>query len=168
MRATGTRLVAAAALILTASQAVANRVAFEDNKLHFKSCDGKNLVARWRENNFHVSVPGKMLQPEARELEYLGWDGACRRLSVDAKGKFLHTGDSSSGANRLFNYVGWDDTRWSATRAGTGFYHVLVAEKDQAMSPAQMKDAALWLTSNKADSRAASLLAQELISASGN
>ena len=168
MRATATRLVAAAAFILTASQADANRVAFEDNKLHFKSCDGKNLVARWRDNNFHVSVPGKTLAPEARELEYLGWDGACHRLSVGAKGKFLHAGDGGSAANRLFNYVGWDDTRWSATRAGTGFYQVLVSGKDETMSPAQMKDAALWLSSHKTNSRAAARLAAELVSASGD
>jgi hypothetical protein len=115
-----------------------------------------------------VSVPGKTLKPEARELEYLGRDGACRRLSVGAKGKFLHAGDGGSAANRLFNYVGWDDSRWSATRAGTGFYHVRVAGKDETTSPAQMKDAALWLSSHKAESRAAALLAQELISASGN
>jgi hypothetical protein len=162
----GGLFVVAAVSALLASEALA-RVAFEDNKLNFKSCDGQNLTARWRDNDFHLSVPGKTLQPAASELEYLGWDGTCQSMSVDAKGRFKHTGTSGSDANRLLNYVSWDDTKWSATRAGTGFFMVFVAGKDEPTSQAQMKDAALWLETNKADSRAATLLANELAVASG-
>jgi hypothetical protein len=162
----GPLLAAAAALVAMASQAAELRVAFEDNKLNFKSCDGKNLTARWRDNNFHVSVPGRTIEPSAPQLEYLGWDGVCRRLSVDNKGKFVHARDGASEANHIINYVSWDDSKWSATRAGTGFYQVFVAGKDESMSPARMKDAALWLEQHKADSHAASLLASELIGAS--
>jgi hypothetical protein len=162
----GGLFVVAAVSALLASEALA-RVAFEDNKLNFKSCDGQNLTARWRDNDFHLSVPGKTLQPAAPELEYLGWDGTCQSMSVDAKGRFKHTGTSGSDANRLLNYVSWDDTKWSATRAGTGFFMVFVAGKDEPTSQAQMKDAALWLETNKADSRAATLLANELAVASG-
>jgi hypothetical protein len=160
----GGLLVIAAAAALLAGEALA-RVAFEDNKLNFKSCDGKNLTARWRDNNFHLSVPGKTLEPAAPELKYLGWDGSCQTLSVDAKGRFKHSG---SDANRLLNYVSWDDTKWSATRSGTGFYMVFVAGKGEPITEAQMKDAALWLGTHKPDSRAATQLARELTLASGN
>jgi hypothetical protein len=167
MRVMGGLIVVAAASALLASAALA-RVSFEDNKLNFKSCDGKNLTARWRENNFHLSVPGKTLEPEAPELKYLSWDGSCQTMSVDGKGRFKHSASGTSDANRLLNYVSWDDTKWSATRSGTGFYMVFVAGKDEPTTEAQMKDAAVWLETNKPESRAATQLARELTVASGN
>ncbi|HEY7670145.1 MAG TPA: hypothetical protein VH852_05850 [Hyphomicrobium sp.] len=161
MRIIGRLLVVAAALGLLTSGAMA-RVAFEDNKLNFKSCDGKNLTARWRDNNFHLSVPGRTLEPAAPELKYLGWDGTCRSLSVDTKGRFMHKGAGADDANHVINYLSWDDTKWSATRAGTGFFMVFVAGKNEPTSQAQLRDAALWLEMHKADSRAAIRLAREL------
>lgn len=149
------------ALAVVAAPALA-RVAFEDNKLNFKSCDGQNLTARWRDNNFHLSVPGRTIEPAAPELKYLGWDGACRTMSVDGKGRFQHAHGGTTNANHVINYVSWDDTKWSATRAGTGFFTVFVAGKGEPASDASLKDAASWLKRNKADSRAGSLLAHEL------
>jgi hypothetical protein len=164
MRVMGGLIVLAAASALLASGALA-RVSFEDNKLNFKSCDGKNLTARWRDNNFHLSVPGKTLEPAAPELKYMGWDGSCQTMSVDGKGRFKH---SASDPNRLLNYVSWDDTKWSATRAGTGFYMVYVAGKDEPITEAELKDAATWLGTNKPNERAASELARELTVVSEN
>jgi hypothetical protein len=156
-------LIISAALGLLAAEASA-RVAFEDNKLNFKSCDGKNLTARWRGNKFHLSVPGKTLEPEAPELKYLGWDGKCQSLSVDDKGRFKHSG--ATDANRILNYVSWDDTKWAATRAGTDFYVVFVAGKGEPVSETELKDAAVWLQRNKGESRAATVLARELAATS--
>jgi hypothetical protein len=164
MRVAGILMAVAVTAGSMASQA-APRVAFEDNKLNFKSCDGQNLTARWRDNKFHLSVPGKTLEPSAPQLAYLSWDGGCRRMSVDSTGRFMHTREGPSAANHLISYLGWDDSKWAATRAGTGFYQVFVAGKDEVISQAQMKDAAAWLSKHKADSRAATLLADELTTA---
>lgn len=164
---TASRLgVIAITLALVAGPAVA-RMAFQDNKLNFKSCDGKNLTARWRSNNFHLSVPGKTLEPKSPELKYIGWDGKCRSMRVDANGQFQHTLGDATHADRLINYVSWDGTKWSATRAGPDFYKVRVADKStSAPDQKQIMDAALWLKSRKPDSRAASRLASELLAAS--
>jgi hypothetical protein len=164
MRVAGILMAVAVIAGSMASQA-APRVAFEDNKLNFKSCDGQNLTARWRDNNFHLSVPGKTLEPAAPELAYLSWDGGCRRMRVDSKGLFIHTHDGPSEASHLISYLGWDDSKWAATRAGTGFYQVFIAGNDEAISQEQMKDVAAWLATHKADSRAATLLAHELTAA---
>lgn len=166
MRTTGILSIVTAASAFLALEAQA-RVAFEDNKLNFKSCDGQNLTARWRDNNFHLSVPGRTIEPAAPEIRYLGWDGACRTMTVDGKGQFKHTHDGMTDANRVINYVSWDDTKWSATRAGTGFFTVFVAGKDEQTSDVKVKDAVDWLETYKAESRAASLLARELSAASG-
>jgi hypothetical protein len=88
-------------------------------------------------------------------------------MTVDGKGRFKHTHDGVTDANRVINYVSWDDTKWSATRAGTGFFTVFVAGKDEQTSDAKVKDAVDWLETNKAESRAASLLARELDTSSG-
>jgi hypothetical protein len=88
-------------------------------------------------------------------------------MAVDANGRFKHAHDGVTDANRVINYVSWDDTKWSATRAGTGFFTVFVAGKDEQTSDAKVKDAATWLETNKAESRAASLLARELGTSSG-
>jgi hypothetical protein len=162
MRVANTFGAAAIALAMLVAPAAA-RMAFEDNKLNFKSCDGKNLTARWRDNNFHLSIPGKTLQPASPEIKYLGWDGKCRTMHVNGKGQFQHTSADASQADRLINYVTWDDAKWSATRAGTGFF---VVEIDGEGGSGNMKDAAIWLKARKPDSRAASLLARELIAAS--
>ena len=166
MRVIGGLLVVAVGSALLAGQALA-RVAFEDNKLNFKGCDGKNLTARWRGNKFHLSVPGKTLEPASPELKYLGWDGTCQAMSVDANGRFQHTHDGATDSNRHLNYVSWDDTKWSATRAGTDFFVVFVSGKGEAASQAQIRDAARWLEKHKAGSRAATLLARELSATSG-
>jgi hypothetical protein len=165
MRVMGGLLVVAAASALLAAPAAANE-AFEDNKLNFKSCEGRNLTARWRDNSFHLSVPGKTLEPAASELRYLGWDGSCQSMSVDGKGRFLHTGGGTTEANHLINYITWDDTKWSATRAGTGFFVVFVAGKDEQTSQSRVRDAAVWLVRHKPESRAAALLAKELTATS--
>lgn len=155
----------AVALAVLAAPAVAD-MGFEDNKLNFRSCDGQKLTARWRDNNFHLSVPGQTLEPAAPELKYLGWDGKCRHMSVNDKGQFEHTLGDTLQADRLINYLSWDGTKWSATRAGTGFFKVLVADKDDPAPTEHMVEAAAWLKKHKSKSRAASALARELVDAS--
>ncbi len=164
MRVIGGMLVVAAAAGLLATGALA-RVAFEDNKLNFKSCDGKNLTARWRDNTFHLSVPGQTLEPAAPELKYMSWDGSCQTMSVDEQGRYKHTRGDKTDASRMINYVTWDDSKWAATRAGTDFFVVFIAGKDEAVSDAQIEEAAKWLVRNKSNSRAASALADELTAA---
>jgi hypothetical protein len=61
--------------------------------------------------------------------------------------------------------VTWDDAKWSATRAGTGFFHVFVAGKDEPQPAARAKDAAEWLEKNKGGSQAARNMARLLTSA---
>ena len=70
-------------------------------------------------------------------------------MTVDGKGRFKHAHDGVTDANRVINYVSWDDTKWSATRAGTGFFTVFVAGKDEQTSDAKVKDAVDWLEANK-------------------
>lgn len=163
MRTTAT-FVALVASVLIAPQAEA-RTAFEDNKLNFRSCDGKNLTARWRENEFHLSVPGKTLDASAPALKYMGWDGHCWTLTVGDKGEFVHFVDGKTQSNHIIKYVGWDDSKWSATRAGGGFFQMYIAGKGETPDGA-MHDAAAWLHTNKSDSRAAERLAHELGAAS--
>jgi hypothetical protein len=164
MRITATVVALVTSVLLTSGAEA--RMGFEDNKLNFKSCDGKNLTARWRENKFHLSVPGKTLDPSAPKLEYLGWDGKCRSVHRDGKGRLAHTGEGASEPNYLINYLSWDGTKWSATPAGTGFFNVFVAGKDAEVSKAELEDAARWLSAHKPGSRAAERLASELTSTS--
>lgn len=143
------------------------RMAFEDNKLNFRSCEGQNLTARWRDNNFHLSVPGKTLNPSSPNLNYVDWDGKCRSVHLDGQGRFANSGEGVPAASPVINYLSWDGTKWSAVPSGGGFYAVLVGDKDQTVSAAQVQEAARWLTVNKAESRAAERLAKELTAALG-
>lgn len=167
MRTKGLFILAAAAAALLVTPAAA-RMAFEDNKLNFKSCEGKNLTARWRETNFHLSVPGKTLNPSSPDLKYLDWDGKCRSVHLDAKGLFAQDGEGADKASPMIKYLSWDGTRWSATPSGGGFYKVFVSSKDETPSNADLKEAARWLQVNKADKRAAERLATALSQTSNN
>lgn len=165
MRTKGLLILAAAAAAVLATPAAA-RMGFEDNKLNFQSCEGKKLTARWRDTNFHLSVPGKTLNPSSPDLKYLDWDGKCRAVHLNAKGLFAHSGEGESGASPMIKYLSWDGTKWSATPSGGGFYKVFVSDKDASVSPADVKEAARWLSVNKPDSRAAERLADALTSGS--
>jgi hypothetical protein len=170
MRATAFVIVAAtiaagATPLLAASESA--RMGFQDNKLNFKSCDGTKLTARWRDNSFHLSVPGKTLNPSSPELKLLGWDGSCQSISVDGGGRFKRAGEGADDASGIIDYRTWDDSKWAATRAGTDFFVVYVAGKDETASNKNLKEAAHWLRLRKDQTRAATRLAQELEAASG-
>lgn len=153
-----------AAMALPAAANVSSSVlSFEDNKMHFKSCDGQNLAARWEGAEFSVSVAGKKHGEPLPSIKYLGWDGACRTLSWDIKAqRFVHTGDKGSEVNRIVNYVAWDGGRWSATRAGTGFFQTRVAEANAAVSAETVNGIADWLDKWRATTPAASIVAEGL------
>ncbi|MGE0023319.1 MAG: hypothetical protein AB7S70_06790, partial [Hyphomicrobium sp.] len=71
-------------MLLAPSIAMASPIAFEDNKLNFRSCDGQNITARWRGANFSLSLPGKSLGDDHETFAYVGWDGRCLTGRWDA------------------------------------------------------------------------------------
>ena len=164
MRTKGLLVLVAMAAVIVVTPAAA-RMGFEDNKLNFKSCDGKNLTARWRDTDFHLSVPGKTLNPASPDLKYLDWDGKCRTVHLNSKGMFAQTGEGASDTSPMIKYTSWDGTKWSALPSGGGFYKVYVAGEKQSVTKADVTEAARWLSVNKADSRAAERLANALTSA---
>ena len=166
MRTKGLFILAAMSAAVLVTPAAA-RMAFDDNKLNFRSCDGKNLTARWRGTDFHLSVPGKTLNPASPELKYLDWDGKCRSVHLDSKGRFAQTGADAADASPVVHYLSWDGTKWAAMPSGNGFYAVLVGDKDASVSADDIKEAARWLNVNKPDSSAAGQLANALTSKSG-
>ena len=138
-------------------------LSFEDNKMSFKSCDGRNLAARWEGAEFSVSIAGKKHGAPLPSISYLGWDGACRTLSWDAKAqRFVHSRDNDRQVNQIVNFVGWDGSRWTATRAGTGFFQARVAAADAAMSAGMINGVADWLDKWRSATPAASIVAQGL------
>src|SRR5262245_56409578 len=153
-----------AAMALPAAANVSSSVlSFEDNKMSFKSCDGQNLAARWEGGEFSVSIPGKKHGAAQPSIKYIGWDGACRTLTWDMKAqRFKHTGDKGEQVNRIVNFVGWDGSRWSATRAGTGFFQARVAVADAAVSTDTVNGVADWLDKWRSTTPAASIVSEGL------
>jgi hypothetical protein len=170
MRVAATSVVLALGIAMVSSPAAANHTSHEDNRLNYKDCDGRNLTARWDITNtiLRANFPGTAAGPDGADLKYLTWDGSCRTLAWDADARqFVHTFDGKSQSSLIVNYVTWDDAKWSATRAGTGFFHVFVAGKDEEQLETRVKDAAVWLQRNKSDNQAARNMARLLTSAAG-
>ena len=170
MRAAATSVVLALGIAMVSLPAAANHSSHEDNRLNYKDCEGRNLTARWDLTNtiLRANFPGTAAGPDGADLKYLAWDGSCRTLAWDSDSRqFVHVEGGKSQASPIINYVTWDDAKWSATRSGTGFFHVFVAGKDEDQLETRVKDAAEWLQRTKSDSRAARNMARLLTSAAG-
>jgi hypothetical protein len=165
MRAAATSAVLALGIAMMSSPAIASHSSHEDNKLNYKDCEGRNLTARWDDTSTSLrsNFPGTAAGPDGADLKYLAWDGSCRTLTWDVEARqFVHTFDGKSQSSLIINYVTWDDSKWSATRAGTGFFHVFIAGKDEQQPLVRAKDAADWLEKNKANSQTARTMARLL------
>jgi len=159
MRLATASAVLALSLSMTVSPASARHASHEDNKLNYKDCEGRNLTARWDSSNTSLlaNFPGTAADPnKGGEIKYLAWDGTCRALAWDLQARqFVHTFDGKQESSPIVNYVTWDDAKWSAMRQGTGFYHVLVADRDDQQPASRVKEAAEWLERTKGASQAA-------------
>ena len=76
--------------------------------------------------------------------------------------RFVHSGDKGEQVNRIVNFVGWDGSRWSATRAGTGFFQARVAAADATVSTDTVNGVADWLDKWRSTTPAASIVAEGL------
>jgi hypothetical protein len=129
-----------------ASAAVASTMAFEDNKLNFKSCEGANVTARWRGSAFSLAEPGKSLGDEHASFTHLGWDGTCKTTSWHSDGaKFSVAADGASNFTDVVRYVAPDGSKWAGMRAGDGFFVTRVAVEGEEISNERVKNIADWL-----------------------
>jgi hypothetical protein len=131
---------------LTATGASASTLAFEDNKLNFKSCDGANITARWRGHTFSLSEPGKSLGDDHSAFDHLGWDGACKTASWDSDGaQFSIEADGDPKLTNMVRYVAPDGSKWAGIRAGDGFFVARVAQENEEISSERIRKIGEWL-----------------------
>lgn len=145
MRILGRLLVSAALLVLPVS-AIASPLAFEDNKLNFRSCDGDHVTARWRESNFSLSLPGKSLGDAHPSISFVSWDGRCLTGRWDeVAGSFTLKGDGSESSSDYIGYVTWDGSKWAGMRAGSGFFVTRIADANEGVSTDRLQEIGHWL-----------------------
>lgn len=147
----------------------AKTLAYEDNKLNFKSCKGENVSARWFGGNLSLSEPGKSPGDPMASAQFQTWDGACATFQWDAAvGALVIKQDGKTEPGQIVRFVAWDGARWAATRTGAGFYLAKIAEKDEQDPKSRMKAAGDWLAKNNTlGVPAADLLAEGLSKANG-
>lgn len=162
-------LILAAALIGGSSPLAAKTLAYEDNKLNFKTCKGENVSARWVGAKLSLSQPGKSPGDPAASAEFMTWDGGCATFEWDANtGALVIKQSDGAKAGDIVHFVAWDGARWSAARTGAGFYLARIADKDEAYPKSRMKAAGDWLAkNNKLGVPAADGLAKGLSEANG-
>lgn len=156
-------LVLAAALVVT-TPLHARSLAYEDNKLNFKNCQGEDVTARWRAEGITLSQAGKSPDEPGPSVEFQTWDGSCATFGWDGStAQFeVKQGDKASRSN-LVNFVAWDGSLWAATRTGAGFYLARIADKGDPDPKRHFKAAADRVTkSNFMQVPAADTLAEEL------
>ncbi len=154
----------AAALAAQEAGAASASLAYEDNKLSFKSCDGRNLTTRWLGTGFSLNeagmAPGNVERPS---LDYVDWTGTCRTLSWDWKSAhFVMTADGESAQSPIVGFVAWDGGKWVAARGDWGFVMARVAPPDGSVSPQAIEEAAETLEKRTAQSPSAKALADAL------
>lgn len=157
-------LILAASLAAAASPAVAKTVAYEDNKLNFRSCDGEKVSARWFGADLALSQAGKSPTDPAPTAKFLTWDGQCGSFKWNADiGALEVTLGDKKQPGKILNFVAWDGSRWSAARTGGGFFVAKIAEESDADPKSRMKAAGEWVAkNNKLGVVAADILAEEL------
>lgn len=139
----------AAALVGLSSALEAKTLAYEDNKLNFRSCSGAHVTARWVGANLSLSEAGKSPGDPAPTTEFQTWDGQCASFAWDADvGALVIKKGDTALSDRFVRFVSWDGARWAAMRTGAGFFLVRIADKDAADPAAGMKAAGEWLAKN--------------------
>lgn len=165
--ALGFATVAALALI-AARPAGAMTLAFEDNKLNFRSCDGAAVTARWRGMEFSLSEPGKSLGDAHGSFKFTGWDGSCRSASWDRhRATFLIDADGKVTPSDTVRYVAPDGSKWVGMRAGDGFFVSRIATAENDASVARIEEVAAWLARSSKEFTPGAALAESLKAEAG-
>jgi hypothetical protein len=144
-------------------QAYASTLAFEDNKLNYRSCDGQHITARWRGTDFSLSLPGKSLGDSHKEIAFVAWDGRCLTgaWNTETGGfKLADAGETSSSG--LIRYVAWDGSKWAGVRAGSGFFVARVAGAGEEITNDRLTQLADWLAKRNQYPAPGATLAKEL------
>jgi hypothetical protein len=137
------------AALAAASPLNAKTLAYEDNKLNFKSCSGENVSARWVGGNLSLSLPGKSPGDPTASVQFQAWDGGCSTFQWDAAtGALAIEQDGKAEPGDFLRFVAWDGARWAAMRTGAGFYLAKIADKDEQDPKSRMKAAGDWLAKN--------------------
>lgn len=125
----------------------ADGMAYEDNKLNFRNCQGENVTARWFGTKLSLSRAGASPSEPEITIEHVGWDGACMKINWDTdKAEFQTSAEGSQNLSSVVKYVAWDGGKWIATRTGAGFYVSRVAKSEDAgLSKSNFANAAQWL-----------------------
>lgn len=145
MRSFGVKLAAFVMLVAPASS-MASTLAFEDNKLNFRSCDGDNVTARWRDGLFSLSLPGKSLGDAHKAIKFVAWDGSCVTGRWDeAKGEFLLHAEGTETSSGHIRYMTWDGSKWVGMRAGSGFFVARVAAPHESVTSNRLAEMGQWL-----------------------
>lgn len=162
-------LAAAALAAFGASPSFANPQAFEDNKLHLKTCDGNHVTVRWLGDDFKVALFGKATGAPQDSLKFLGWDGNCHKLTWDKVQASFAIGEENAAKPLPFlKYVAEDDSKWIGTRNGDGFFVTRVAKPGDTVSNAHLAEIADWLKRTSPEFTPGAALAKELSVATGN
>lgn len=142
-------LFGAAAFVLGSlgtANAFANTMAFEDNKLSFKTCDGAAMTVRWLGDDFNLSVAGKAIGPARATFQAVDWDGKCQTVSWNKdKSTFDIESGNETKPGAIFRYVAHDGARWVGMRDGDGFFVTLIAKEGETASPEKIADVSGWL-----------------------
>lgn len=151
------------AILVAPPSGMASTLAFEDNKLNFRSCDGDNVTARWREGLFSLSLPGKSLGDTHQTIKFVAWDGACvTGRWNEAKGAFLLHADGDETLSGYIRYVTWDGAKWAGMRAGSGFFVARIAAQNESVTNSRLEEIGQWLDRRNAAFTPGAALAIEL------
>jgi hypothetical protein len=163
------RILVLAAALTAASPLAARSLAYEDNKLNFKNCQGEDVVARWKSGGITLSQAGKSPDEPQPTVEFQTWDGACATFGWDDKvGQFVVTQGDAAERGHSVRFVAWDGSLWVAARTGSGFYLARIADKGDPDPKSHFKAAAdRVVKSNVLGVPAAEVLAKELSEANG-
>jgi len=149
--------------MLGASPVFANSQAFEDNKLHLKTCDGGDATVRWNGDSFAIAVFGKTTGRDHAAFKFLGWNGACHTATWDAaQGAFVVETAGATQPSQHVRYVAEDDSKWIGMRVGDGFFVTRVAAPGEDASDARLAEVAAWLKRTSAEFTPGVALAKQL------
>lgn len=157
-------LSAVAALIaIAAYPASAMTLAFEDNKLNFRNCDGTAITARWRDMEFSLSEPGKSLGDRHASFKFLDWNSNCKTAAWDSNAaKFVIEGDKGGTRSDVIRYVAPDGSKWVGMRSGDGFFVSRIAQSGEAASTARVADVVAWLARTSKEYTPGAAMAESL------
>lgn len=140
-------LLAVSLMVVAQSANASDGLAYEDNKLNFRNCQGENVTARSFEQKFSISRAGVSPSDPETEIEFATWDGSCGKFRWDdSKTQFQTTMNGTPVGSRVVRYVAWDGGKWMATKTGSGFYiSRIAADGTSTLSKTNFSDAAHWL-----------------------